>query len=277
MKSHYELLEVAPDAPLEQITKSYFRLAAKCHPDRVQQLDADIQELANEKMRNLNLAYQTLKNEKARAKYDEQLKKLEKKQSLKDEPRSEPPPPSPPPPPPPKETPPQPEKKKSTYPWELVKEAALDRLEEIFRRSTLSLKPLAFHLNSFNRIFEGKKGLGHFLVFVRIEQMISPTVLTQSLSGLTMPEKSGSSWNPLQKTYALVCLMGWGFQDLPSLKKIILDHNRSQPAVKNGIKKDQKTWVILLDFTTGQIFAPELNPVVTPFITVLKEVSFKGK
>lgn len=272
MKSHYELLEVAPDAPLEQITKSYFRLAAKCHPDRVQQLDTDIQELANEKMRNLNLAYQTLKNENARAKYDEQLKQLGEKKSLKVEPRSEPPPP-----PPPKETPPQPEKKKSTYPWELVKEAALDRLEEIFRRSVLSLKPMVFRLNSFNRIFEGKKGLGHFWIFVRIEQLITPTVLTQSLSGLIFPEKSGSAWNPLQKTYALVCLMGWGFQELPLLKKMIQDHNRSQLILKNGPKKDPKVGVALLDFTTEQFFAPELNPAVTPLITVLKEVSFKGK
>ncbi len=271
MKTHYELLEVSTDAPLKEITKSYFRLASKCHPDLVQQLDTDIQRLANEKMRDLNLAYQVLKDEKSRAGYDQQLIAL-KKESVFEE---KPPTPAPPPPA-------QAETKKTPYPWDLVKEASLDRLKETLARSSLSLKPVDFYLNPFTRIFQGKKGLTHFLVFIRIEEMITPAVLTQTLSGLSLPLKVGKNWNPLQKTQALICLMGWGFHDLALLKKEVQNHNRGLLEGKKGTRapqarKDQRAFIVLLDFTTEQIFAPELNQALTPLLAVLREISFQGK
>ncbi|MBA4394605.1 MAG: hypothetical protein C0407_13720, partial [Desulfobacca sp.] len=182
MKTHYELLEVLPDAPLKEITKSYFRLAAMCHPDRVQQLDPDIKKLAHEKMRDLNLAYQVLKNEKDRACYDRQLKEAEKSPAVEEEPPTPTPYPSPPS---------QAERKKTSYPWDLVKEASFDRLKEILARSSLSLKPVEFHPDPFTRIFEGKKGLKHFLVSFRIEETITPAVLSQTLSRLSFPLKVG--------------------------------------------------------------------------------------
>jgi hypothetical protein len=266
MKTHYELLEVPPDAPLEEISKSYFRLASKCHPDLVQQLDSDIQKLANEKMRDLNIAYQVLKNLEDRARYDQELMELEKPSIVEEEP----PTPSPAPPP-------QVERKKTPYPWDLVKEASLDRLKETLARSSLSLKPVEFQLNPFNRIFEGKKGLTHFIVLIRIEETITPTVLTQTLSGLSLPHKVKQNWNPLQKTHSLVCLMGWGFNDLALLKKKVQNHNRSLLEEKRGQKKDQRAFIVLLDFTTEQIYAPDLSPAVSPLFAVLKEFSFQGK
>jgi hypothetical protein len=266
MKTHYELLEVSTDAPLKVITKSYFRLAAKCHPDLVQQLDPDIQKLANEKMRDLNLAYQVLKVAEDRARYDQHLKELEK-QSVVEE---EPPIPSPPPPS-------RAEKIKTPYPWDLVKEAALDRLKETLAHASLSLKPVDFYLNPFAGIFEGKKGLSHFIMLIRIEEMITPDVLTQTLSGLSLPLKVGKNWNPLQKTYTVVGLMGWGFQDLALLKKMVQDHNRSLLDGKKGQKQDQRGDIVLLDFTTEQIYAPDLIPAVSPLFTAIREISFQGK
>jgi len=269
MKTYYELLEILPDAPLKEITKSYFRLAAKCHPDLVQRLDSDIQKLANEKMRELNLAYQVLKNEAERARYDLQLKGIEESRVVQEES----PPPSPPPPSPPSQT----EKKQTIYPWDVVKEASLNRLKEILAGSALGLKPVEVFHHSFSRIFEGKKGLNHYLVFVRIEETITPVVLNQVLSGLSIPLKVGHSWNPLQKTQFLVCLMGWGFHDLASLKKGVQEHNRGLLSEKKGQKKDQKAFVALFDFTTEQIYAPDLNSAITPLMTALREISFQGK
>jgi hypothetical protein len=266
MKTHYELLEVPPDAPLKVITKSYFRLAAKCHPDLVQNLDPDIQKLANEKMRDLNLAYQVLKVEEDRARYNRHLKELEKQSVVEEEP------PSPVPPPPSRA-----ERTKTPYPWDLVKEAALDRLKETLGHAALSLKPVEFYLAPFTGIFEGKKGLSRFLMFIRIEEMITPAVLTQTLTALSLPLKVGKNWNPLQKTYTLVGLLGWGFQDLAIVKKMVQDHNRSLLEEKKGQKRDQQGGIVLLDFTTEQIYAPDLIPAVISLLTALKDISFQGK
>jgi curved DNA-binding protein CbpA len=268
-KSYYDLLEVSPEAGIKEITKAYFRLAAKCHPDLVQQLDPDIQELANEKMKNLNLAYQVLKNNDRRAKYDRELKEEQKEAAEKKE--EKPVPPAPPPPPPPSE------KKKDPYPWAVIKEASLDRLRETLGRSPLNLKPLDLHLPPFTQIFEGKKGLTLFRIFLRLEEKITPAVLTQSLSGLSFSWKSGKNWNPLQKTSMIVCLIGWGFQDLGLIKKRVQEHNRSLLEDIKDQKKNKGAFVVLLDFTTEQFYAPDPGPAVTPLFPVLKDISSLGK
>jgi hypothetical protein len=265
MKTYYELLEVQPNASLSEITKSYFRLAAKCHPDLVQRLDEDIQKLANEKMRELNLAYQVLKNETERARYDLKIKRIERRQDVEEQPE---PPPSPPPTPP--------EEVKNYYPWDLVKEAAQERVTEIMGRSTPVLKPSEGYIPPSFQIFEGKKGLTHFMVFVRIEETITPAVFKQALSETAHPRKGGLTWNPLQKTFALVFLMGWGFHDLALLKKNVQSHNQMLLNEK-GPQKEWPPFVVLFDFTTEQIFAPDLNPKGAPLLTLLKSFSFKGR
>lgn len=271
MKSYYEILGVSPEASINEIKKSYHRLAAMCHPDRVRHLDPEIQQLANEKMQRLNLAYMVIKNETNRALYDQQLKEYHKRPASEEKPETSPSAP------PHQGAPAQTDKKNSPTPWNIYRDAALVRLQEIFSRSALSLRPLEFQHSSFNRVFEGRKGLTHFLMFVRIEEKITPAILNQTLTKLSFPENIRRSWYPLKKTSSLVCLMGWGFQDLALQKRLVQDHNRSQLIEINGQKKDERVFLALLDYTTDRIYAPDLSPAVTPLYENLKEISRRKK
>lgn len=65
-KDYYELLGVSRDASAEEIRKAYLKLAHKYHPDKTGGDKA-----AEEKLKEINQAYDTLKNSDKRAKYDQ--------------------------------------------------------------------------------------------------------------------------------------------------------------------------------------------------------------
>jgi hypothetical protein len=71
--------------------------------------------------------------------------------------------------------------------------------------------------------------------------------------------------------------MGWGFQDLALLKRLVQDHNRSQFLEINGQKKEERVFLALLDYTTEQIYAPDLNQAVTPLYENLRDISRQKK
>lgn len=64
-RDYYELLEVAKSATVDEIKKSYRKLAMKYHPDR-NQGDKN----AEKKFKEINEAYEVLKDEQKRAAYD---------------------------------------------------------------------------------------------------------------------------------------------------------------------------------------------------------------
>lgn len=68
----YDILEVSPCASKEVIEKAYRVLAKKYHPDLH---DSDSKEWAENKIKQLNQAYEAIINGEKRAEYDEQLKK----------------------------------------------------------------------------------------------------------------------------------------------------------------------------------------------------------
>ncbi|MBA4394595.1 MAG: hypothetical protein C0407_13670, partial [Desulfobacca sp.] len=70
---------------------------------------------------------------------------------------------------------------------------------------------------------------------------------------------------------------GWGFHDLALLKKGVQEHNRSLLEAQKDQKKEQRAFIVLFDFTTDQIYGPDLSPAVAPLFAVLKEISFQGK
>ena len=74
MKTFYELLELPGTASLEDIKRNFRREIAKYHPDKVQHLGAEFQEIAARKAAELTQAYKTLSNEAERAEYDEMLR-----------------------------------------------------------------------------------------------------------------------------------------------------------------------------------------------------------
>ncbi len=73
MKTYYELLEVPPDAPTARIRQAFRQMIARCHPDKVQHLGAEFQELAQVKSAELTTAYKTLIDPARRAEYDQTL------------------------------------------------------------------------------------------------------------------------------------------------------------------------------------------------------------
>ena len=70
-KTYYELLDVPPTASAEEIKSAFRREIAKYHPDKVQHLGEEFQEIAATKAAELTRAYKTLTDPVARTEYDE--------------------------------------------------------------------------------------------------------------------------------------------------------------------------------------------------------------
>ena len=60
MTDPYKVLGVAPDASDEEVKKAYRALARKYHPDKYR--DSDLADLASEKMKEVNAAYEEIQN-----------------------------------------------------------------------------------------------------------------------------------------------------------------------------------------------------------------------
>jgi hypothetical protein len=73
VKTYYQLLQVAPDAPAAQIKQAFRQVIARYHPDKVQHLGAEFQELAQVRSAELTIAYKTLIDPDRRAEYDRSL------------------------------------------------------------------------------------------------------------------------------------------------------------------------------------------------------------
>ena len=67
--NYYEILGVNRDATIKEIKKAYKSLAKKWHPD----LNRDNIKVAEEKMKEINVAYTTLSDEVARIDYNKKL------------------------------------------------------------------------------------------------------------------------------------------------------------------------------------------------------------
>ncbi len=73
MPTYYELLEVASDASVDEIKRAFRREIARYHPDKVQHLGKEFQDIAATKAAELTQAYKTLTDSARRLEYDEQL------------------------------------------------------------------------------------------------------------------------------------------------------------------------------------------------------------
>ena len=70
VKTYYELLELTPDVGTEEIKRAFRREIAKYHPDKVQHLGKEFQEIAATKAAELTQAYKTLTDPTRRSEYD---------------------------------------------------------------------------------------------------------------------------------------------------------------------------------------------------------------
>src|SRR6188508_2445706 len=86
------MLDVPASASVDEIKRAFRREIAKYHPDKVQHLGREFQEIAAIKAAELTQAYKTLTDETLRAEYDAQLESGEPPAT------HHAPPPAPPPP-----------------------------------------------------------------------------------------------------------------------------------------------------------------------------------
>ena len=75
MKNYYELLEIAREAPAEEVKKSFRAQIAKYHPDKVHHLGKEFQAMAADRAAELTEAYRILSDPGRRAVYDATLGK----------------------------------------------------------------------------------------------------------------------------------------------------------------------------------------------------------
>jgi len=73
VRTYYELLQVPRDASTAQIKQAFRQVIARYHPDKVQHLGTEFQELAEVRSAELTTAYKTLIDDQRRAEYDRAL------------------------------------------------------------------------------------------------------------------------------------------------------------------------------------------------------------
>ena len=141
MKNFYDLLSVTSDAPADEIKKAFRREIARYHPDKVQHLGTEFQQMASGIAADLTEAYRILTDAALRAKYDNDL-------AAASGPTAPPPRPDPPafrepqpPPPAPSSPPPSSSSSSAQAPRrgpadagvDFVKKASLSRLRDAVR------------------------------------------------------------------------------------------------------------------------------------------------
>lgn len=60
-RSPYEVLEVAPEATAEEIRAAYRKKVQQYHPDKVVEMGPEIRQVAEQRMKEINAAYEDLK------------------------------------------------------------------------------------------------------------------------------------------------------------------------------------------------------------------------
>ena len=73
LKNYYQLLEIAPTSPADEVKRAFRLQIARYHPDKVQHLGAEFQAMAADRAAELTEAYRVLSHVERRAEYDRAL------------------------------------------------------------------------------------------------------------------------------------------------------------------------------------------------------------
>ena len=83
-KTHYEVLDVGPEASSQEFKTVYYQLARRYHPDRFRKADAALMDRIQSAFARITQAYDTLRDDKLRARYNAKIAARKKAEKLAD-------------------------------------------------------------------------------------------------------------------------------------------------------------------------------------------------
>ena len=256
------MLSVARDAPADEIKKAFRREIARYHPDKVQHLGPEFQEMAASIAADLTEAYRILMDPGLRQKYDSEIIENPRART----PMPVPPPPgsgAPPPPPPAADAePPPPPRAPSTAGLDFVKRASLSKIKDAIADALGAAEPLTVYGFDLAVVTRPKKGL-----FRKAEESVC---LVVKFVPFVDAAAIGHVWLPASKVRApgadgcAVLLVGQGLAPAKDLAAAISELRRkSRGTGPLVVPVDVRDWEAL--------FPPETPGAVRSLIQRLKE------
>jgi hypothetical protein len=271
LRNFYQILSVAADAPADDIKKAFRREIARYHPDKVQHLGTEFQEMASGIAADLTEAYRILMDPELREKYDEDLfgedpgtQRPRAEPQRRGQEVTEPPPPTAPPPSPasswyggPQASP----RAASQAGVEFVKKASLSRLKDAI--DEVLDHPEPSHVSGFDVAVTSKPKRG---LFKKADEAIR---LLVKFVALVDPEAIADVWLSAMKGKvpdAVLCvlLVGPGLAPARDLATAISEQRRrARNAGPVLVPVDVRDWEAL--------FPPDTPAPVRSLIKRLKE------
>jgi curved DNA-binding protein CbpA len=250
-KNYYDLLEIAPDSPAEEVKRSFRAQIARYHPDKVQHLGREFQSMAADRAAELTEAYRILSDPGRRAEYDRALAEGggtisppggSEPTTARHQSASDPQPASAPPPPPPPEAQPVPRggqfKEERATRDEFVRKATLGRLRQALEAVGGGYEEAQFR--GFDFALIPKKPL-----FGRSK---NPRLLGRFVSELDRDAIADAwlqalKWGDTKNDEVCVLLMGTALAPAGELAGEITDQRRKSRAAKvTLIPVDARVW-----------------------------------
>lgn len=264
MKNYYEMLSVARNAPADEIKKAFRREIARYHPDKVQHLGAEFQEMAAGIAADLTEAYRILMDPGLRAKYDDDLTAGAAEPAARPAARPrphEPAPPHQPVPPPPAADPVAPPSR-PTAGFDFVKRASMSKIREAIADVLDNSGSLTAHGFDIGLITKPKKGL-----FKKADESVCIVI---KFVPFVDAAAVADVWLPASKVKApgaagcAVLLVGQGLAPARDLAAAVSEQRRkTRAAGPTLVPVDVRDWEAL--------FPPETPGAVRSLIQRLKD------
>jgi curved DNA-binding protein CbpA len=263
LKNYYDMLSVARDAPAEEIKKAFRREIARYHPDKVQHLGPEFQDMAAGIAADLTEAYRILMDPAQRAKYDADSAGPRATTPVPPShaPGGYPPPPVtpvdiPPPPPPPSAAP------RPSAGFEFVKRACLSKVREAIADVLGGAEELTAYGFDIALLTRPKKSLfkkGEESVCLLIK--LVPTVDAAAIADVWVP---ASKVRAAGATGCVLILMGQGLAPARDLAGAVAEQRRrTRGAGPVLVPVDVRDWEAL--------YPPETPGAVRSLIQRLKD------
>lgn len=236
----YELLNVPMMATTEEIRRAYHKRANECHPDRVRNLDAEIQALAQAKMTQINEAYQVLIDSGRRQEYDQWLLantnvKVDAQGVVS------------------REQPPEPEPGLTTE--ELI--AKLEKAINFVKNQILVIDPTIrwkeCEQQGFDVVLEGMRKIERFFVYINTVDVIraqDAENLIANAPGIVAEKRF-----LLHKKFSLFLILYMETHEDDRLRAVIRDFN-NLAIQKGGSRRTDTTMVAMLNIMSRELYFP---------------------